>query len=151
MRVLIVGAFGTVTSAIIRKFGKEGARIYALTGGKNSENRYKKVYEQYDFSYDNNCIKEVFESVNPDVTIFTGAFDSNFEWSSGYSEMVKFGAGLYNCLNAFSFLNHGRLYFYHQMRLMALMKVHIKRYYIHKDRLNLEQYVLMPECIRQVH
>ncbi len=49
MRVLIVGAFGTVTSAIIRKFGKEGARIYALTGGKNSENRYKKVYEQYDF------------------------------------------------------------------------------------------------------
>lgn len=34
MRVLIVGAFGTVTSAIIRKFGKEGARIYALTGGK---------------------------------------------------------------------------------------------------------------------
>ena len=51
MRVLIVGAFGTVTSAIIRKFGKEGARIYALTGGKNSENRYKKVYEQYDFSH----------------------------------------------------------------------------------------------------
>ena len=47
-----IGAFGTVTSAIIRKFGKEGARIYALTGGKNSENRYKKVYEQYDFSYD---------------------------------------------------------------------------------------------------
>ncbi len=111
MRVLIVGAFGTVTSAIIRKFGKEGARIYALTGGKNSDNRYKKVYEQYDFSYDNNCIKEVFESVNPDVTIFTGAFDSNFEWSSGYSEMVKFGAGLYNCLNAFSFLNHGRFIF----------------------------------------
>ena len=26
MRVLIVGAFGTVTSAIIRKFGKEGAQ-----------------------------------------------------------------------------------------------------------------------------
>ena len=50
-------------------------------------------------------------SVNPDVTIFTGAFDSNFEWSSGYSEMVKFGAGLYNCLNAFSFLNHGRFIF----------------------------------------
>ena len=84
---MIVGAFGTVTSAVIRKFGKEGARIYALTGGKNSENRYKKVYEQYDFSYDNNCIKEVFESVNPDVTIFTGAFDSNFEckalWRQG--------------------------------------------------------------------
>ena len=56
MRVLIVGAFGTVTSAIIRKFGKEGARIYALTGGKNSDNRYKKVYEQYDFSYDNEVI-----------------------------------------------------------------------------------------------
>ena len=53
----------------------------------------------------------MFESVNPDVTIFTGAFDSNFEWSSGYSEMVKFGAGLYNCLNAFSFLNHGRFIF----------------------------------------
>ena len=42
MRVLIVGAFGTVTSAIIRKFGKEGARIYALTGGKNSRTGTKK-------------------------------------------------------------------------------------------------------------
>ena len=34
MRVLIVGAFGTVTSAIIRKFGKEGARDICTDGSE---------------------------------------------------------------------------------------------------------------------
>ena len=111
MRVLVAGGAGTVTSAIIQKLSKEGARIYALTGGHKPENRYKKVYEQYNFSYENSCIKEIFESVNPDITIFTGAFDSNFRWVSGYSEAVRFGAGLYNCLNAFTLMGHGRFLF----------------------------------------
>lgn len=111
MRVLIAGGADTVTSAIIQKLSKEGARIYALTGGQKPENRYKKVYEQYNFSYENSCIKEIFESVNPDITIFTGAFDSNFRWVSGYSEAVRFGAGLYNCLNAFTLMGHGRFLF----------------------------------------
>lgn len=111
MRVLVAGGAGTVTSAVIQKLSKEGARIYALTGGSNTANRYKKVYEQYNFTYENNCIKEIFESVSPDITIFSGAFDSNFRWESGYSEAVRFGSGLNNCLNAFSLMGRGRFIF----------------------------------------
>ena len=45
MRVSIVGAFGTVTSAIIRKFGKDRCtRMYALTRGKNSEEQVRNKY-----------------------------------------------------------------------------------------------------------
>ena len=93
MRVLIVGAFGTVTSAIIRKFGKEGARIYALTGGKNSDNRYKKVYEQYDFSYDNEVI---CGNTRPKIE---GVFGTSLNWK-GLSFSLNFryqlGADVFN-------------------------------------------------------
>lgn len=108
MKVLIIGGSNTVTNALIHKFSKEGQRIYVLTGGQQYNNKYKKVYEQYHFSYDNNCIKEVFESIRPDVTIFTGAFDNNYNWNNCYRETALYHAGLYNLLTAFSLLHHGR-------------------------------------------
>ena len=108
MKALIIGGYNKVTAAIIQKLSKEGHDIYVLTSSKSDVGVFQNVYEHYVFSYDNDCIKEVFESVNPDVTIFSGAFDSNYVWSNGYSEVVNFGNGLFNCLNAFAFLGHGR-------------------------------------------
>lgn len=108
MKALVIGGYNKVTAAVIQKLSKEGHDIYVLTSSKTDKNRYQNVYEHYIFAYDNDCIKEVFESVNPDVTIFSGAFDSNFDWNNGYSEVVNFGNGLFNCLNAFQFLGHGR-------------------------------------------
>ena len=108
MRAFIIGGYNKVTAAIIQKLSKEGHDIYVLTSSKSDVGVFQNVYEHYVFSYDNDCIKEVFESVNPDVTIFSGSFDSNYVWSNGYSEVVNFGNGLFNCLNAFAFLGHGR-------------------------------------------
>ena len=108
MKAFIIGGYNKVTAAIIQKLSKEGHDIYVLTSSKSDVGVFQNVYEHYVFSYDNDCIKEVFESVNPDVTIFSGAFDSNYVWSNGYSEVVSFGNGLFNCLNAFAFLGHGR-------------------------------------------
>jgi nucleoside-diphosphate-sugar epimerase len=108
MKVLIIGQYNTVIDSIIQKLSKERIKIYVLTGGHDTHNKYRKVYEQYNFSYTNNCIKEVFESVQPDVTIFTGAFDSCYNWEHCYREMANFCAGLYNILTAFSLLHHGR-------------------------------------------
>jgi nucleoside-diphosphate-sugar epimerase len=108
MKALIIGGYNRVTTSIIQKLSKEGCDIYVLTSKKDDKNRFQNVYEHYIFAYENDCIKEVFESVNPDVTVFSGAFDSNYRWSNGYAEVVSFGNGLFNCLNAFMFLGHGR-------------------------------------------
>ncbi len=108
MKALIIGGYNRVTASIIQKLSKEGSDIYVLTSHKDDKNRFQNVYEHYVFAYDNDCIKEVFESVNPDVTVFSGAFDSNFDWNNGYAETVSFGNGLFNCLNAFLFMGHGR-------------------------------------------
>jgi nucleoside-diphosphate-sugar epimerase len=108
MKVLIIGQHNTFIDSLIQKLSKEGAKIYVLTGGHDTHNRYRKVYEQYHFSYTNNCIKEVFESVRPDVTIFTGAFDSYYDWERCYRETSSFCSGLYNILTAFSMMHHGR-------------------------------------------
>lgn len=108
MKTLVIGGYNKVTASIIQKLSKEGCDIYVLTSSKEDKSRFQNVYEHYIFAYDSDCIKEVFESVNPDVTIFTGAFDSNYDWNGGYTEVVNFGNGLFNCLNAFLFLGHGR-------------------------------------------
>ena len=108
MKALIIGGFNRVTASIIQKLSKEGCDIYVLTSSKADKSKFQNVYEHYVFAYDSDCIKEVFESVNPDVTVFTGAFDSNYDWNGGYTEVVNFGNGLFNCLNAFLFLGHGR-------------------------------------------
>lgn len=108
MKVLLIGGGNTVINALIHKFSKEGLKIYVLTGGHQYNNKYKHVYEQYHFSYENNCIKEVFESVRPDITLFTGAFDCNYTWENGFREITAYCCGLYNLLTAFSLLQHGR-------------------------------------------
>ena len=105
MKVFIIGGCNTVVNALLQKFNKEGLKLYVLTGSHQYHNKYKHVYEQYHFSYENNCIKEVFESVRPDVTIFTGAFDSNYHWENGFREITSYCSGLYNILTAYSLLN----------------------------------------------
>ena len=108
MKVFIIGGCNTVGNALLQKFNKEGLKLYVLTGSHQYHNKYKHVYEQYHFSYENNCIKEVFESVRPDVTIFTGAFDSNYHWENGFREITSYCSGLYNILTAYSLLQYGR-------------------------------------------
>lgn len=108
MKVLIIGGANTVTNALIQKFDKEGHCVYVLTGGRQQHNNYKKVYEQYHFSYENSCIKEVFESIHPELTIFMGAFDSNYNWNNCYEEANRYSLGLQNVITAFLAIHNGR-------------------------------------------
>ena len=108
MDVLLIGGAGYAVDSIINKLNKEGHRIYVLTGNKYNVGKYKMVYEKYNFEYDSDCIKEVFDSINPDVTIFIGAFDSNFDWRQARKEAVRYSTGLINTLITFSVMKHGR-------------------------------------------
>ena len=80
MEILLVGGAGSFMEALVGKIKKEGHRIYVLTGAEHPVAEYPHVFEKYNFAYDNDCIKEICESVNPDVVVFMGAYDTNFSF-----------------------------------------------------------------------
>ena len=111
MNVLLIGGPGSLADNLIIKLNKEGHRIYLLTGDRFGKEPYQKVFERYNFTYDNSCLNEIFESVNPELTIFLGAYDTNFRWNNEKTASVKFSSSLMNLLMAYAMLNHGRFIF----------------------------------------
>ena len=111
MNVLLIGGPGNLADNLIIKLNKEGHRIYLLTGDRFGKEPYQKVFERYNFTYDNSCLNEIFESVNPDLTIFLGAYDTNFRWNNEQAASVKFSSSLMNLLMAYAMLAHGRFVF----------------------------------------
>ncbi|MBO6215910.1 MAG: NAD(P)-dependent oxidoreductase, partial [Lachnospiraceae bacterium] len=104
MEIVLTGSYNYVMEALIAKLSKEGNRIYALTGSKYTEEKYPKVFEQYNFPYDNSNMHAIFESINPDVVIFLGAFDDSFHWAMEEKESARYSSGLINVLIACSSL-----------------------------------------------
>ena len=88
MDVLLIGGSSDLMNAVLNKLNKEGHRSYVLTGSRNVRESYKNVYEKYNFPYDCDCLKEIFDSVNPDVIQL---------------------AGLQNVMSTFATMKKGRL------------------------------------------
>lgn len=109
MNILIIGGVGTFVNNLILKLNKEGHRVSVLSGNRYPKEKYQKVFEQYNFTYDSTCISEIFDSVAPEVTIFTGAYDSNFSWVNAESDSVRYTASLANILMGFAMHPGGRL------------------------------------------
>jgi len=108
MNIFLIGGAGSLMDSLIVRFNKEGHKLFILTGKRYNKDRYKKVFEQYDFDYDNENMFQIFESVRPDVTIFLGAHDSNFTWENENIDSVKYSSGLKNIITAYSALRIGR-------------------------------------------
>lgn len=106
MKVLLIGDANRITGAIADKLNKEGHRVFALMSSKRTH--YRHVYEKYIFEYDNTCMKDVFESIMPDLTIFSGAYDDSFDWNGLEDAQVAYTAALGNMLAAYSRLGRGR-------------------------------------------
>lgn len=94
--------------SLVGKIKKEGHRIYVLTGSRDQMVQYPHVFEKYCFSYDSDCIREICESVNPDVVLFLGAYDTNFTVGQNKQNAVAYAAGLLNVLSAFAALGRGK-------------------------------------------
>ena len=75
----------------------------------NEKNKYEKVFERYDFPYEGDYLREIFDSVSPDITVFMGAFDSNYRWQEEGREAVRFASNLMNMLVACSEIKKGRV------------------------------------------
>lgn len=110
MNILLVGGGNQFMNAVINKLNKEGHRTYILTGSKNRDTSYKNAYEKYRFPYDCDCLKEVFDSVDPDVTVFFGAYDSNFNWSGSQAGIGTISGGASKCTDFLCHIEEGTIY-----------------------------------------
>lgn len=108
MDVLLIGKASSFLQLLVNKLDKEGCRIFLLTEETKKVRGYRKVFETYRFAYDSACVADIFESVKPDVVIFTGAFDKSFRWSDARNASVTYASGLMNILMAFSTTGKGR-------------------------------------------
>lgn len=98
MKIFIVGKYNTFINKLIQKFHKENDKIYVLTGEKYHGPKPHRVFEQYIFPYSGDSIIEILDSVQPDVILFTGAYDSNFQWHNVRSESMHYISGLINII-----------------------------------------------------
>jgi len=108
MDILLIGSTGSLMRKMVEKLHKEGHRIFVLTEEGRETFFNRKVFETYRFAYDNACIREVFVSVKPQVTLFLGAFDKTYSWKNGMNTSIKFSSGLLNLLMSFAALRQGR-------------------------------------------
>ncbi len=111
MNILLVGGAGSLINNMIIKLNKEGHRIYLLTGSKNKQIPYQKVFERYCFSYDSPCLNEIFESVRPDITLYMGAYDTNFSWEEEEKDAARYVASLNNLLMAYARKQYGSFFY----------------------------------------
>ncbi len=111
MNILLAGGSCSLINSMILKLRKEGHRVCLLTGDKYRHNKYERVFEKYEFSYDCENLNDILESVNADVTILMGAFDTNYHWDGEERETVPFISHLVNILVSYSMTNKKRLIF----------------------------------------
>ena len=111
MNILLAGGSSSLINSMILKLRKEGHRVCLLTGDKYRHNKYERVFEKYEFSYDCENLNDILKSVNADVTILMGAFDTNYHWDGEERETVPFISHLVNILVSYSMTNKKRLIF----------------------------------------
>ena len=108
MKVLLIGGESGLINKLIVKLRKEKHRLFLVTGQRNKNIYFEKVFERFDFPYDNENMYQIFQSVRPDLTIFMGAQDSNFHWENVRQESVRYNASLTNILMSYAMTGTGR-------------------------------------------
>ncbi len=108
MIVLLIGGSSRFMDSMIDKMNKSGHQVYLFTGRKDKRASYKRVFERYNFAYDTDSIEDIFKSIQPELTIFMGAYDTNFDWNMARQESVRYSTALTNLLSAYSITGKGR-------------------------------------------
>lgn len=108
MDILLVGGSSRFTTLLIEKMNKEGHRVFRLTKEAKTADTTEKVFETYRFEYSDACIRDVIDSIRPNVTIFMGAFDTNYRWDKRQRCATQYTAGVFNVLKAHAAMGIGR-------------------------------------------
>lgn len=123
MDILLIGSTGNLMHKMVEKLHKEGHRVFVLTQEGKDTFFNRRVFETYRFAYDNACIREVFVSVKPAVTIFFGAYDKIYKWTTGMNTSVTYSSGLLNILMSFASLRQGRFIYLSSEEVMEGFEV----------------------------
>ena len=94
MIIFLVGGESRLMDDLITKMEKEGHKTYLLTGKRDRRGKYRRVFERYDFPYDSVSVQEIFSNVNPDLVLFLGAYDTNYDWSDARKESDQYSVGV---------------------------------------------------------
>ena len=122
MNVLLIGDDSMIVDAMIDKFNKDNHRIYWLTGRKEKGISRKHVFEKYQFLYTDGNMKDIIESAAPDVILFMGAYDTNFDWRyNGQAEALRYTTSMVNLLSAYSMYGRGRLSIFLRRKCMTVL------------------------------
>ncbi len=109
MNILLIGDDSRLVNAIIIKLNKSNHRIYWLTGQKKKKIARAHVFETYNFSYTDSNVKDIIESVRPDAVLFTGAYDTGFDWKyNGQAEALRYTTAMVNILSSYSMFSSGK-------------------------------------------
>lgn len=119
MNIFLIGGASPFVNALIDKLNKNGHRVYLLTGKTTGGGNYNRVFERYDFVYESNSVYEVLSGVQPDVVLFLGAYDVNFNWKDARKESVHFTASLMSILSAYASLRKGRFLYLSSQEIFA--------------------------------
>lgn len=95
--VLLVGGLGTLTDTLYQKISRENVRVSVLTSSREPTH----LQHVHRYSYDNDSVREVLDSCNPDTVVFLGAYDPSFIWTDRTEnrEYKDYTAGLTNLLH----------------------------------------------------
>lgn len=70
--------------------------MFVLSGDPITEKKPAAVFQDYRFSYESESVRNVMDSVSPDVVICCGALDAAYKWKGVVSESVAYVASIMN-------------------------------------------------------
>lgn len=113
MNILLIGDDNRLVDALIAKLNKSNHRVYWLTGQKKKKSSGAHVFETYNFSYTDSSVKDIIESVRPDAVLFTGAYDTGFDWKyNGQAEALRYTTAVVNILSSYSMFGSGKFIYF---------------------------------------
>lgn len=109
MNVLLIGGPSQLMDTMVDIINKNGHKSYLLMEGGKYSSAYRHAFEKYSFSYQDESVKDVMQSIDPDVVLFMGAQDTSFAWEEkGSRELSRYTASVANIMSVYASAAKGR-------------------------------------------
>lgn len=109
MNVLLIGGPSQLMDTMVDILNKNGHKSYLLMEGGKYSSAYKHAFEKYSFSYQDESVKDIMQSIEPDAVLFMGAQDTSFAWEEkGGQELCRYTASVANIISLYAAFAKGR-------------------------------------------
>lgn len=109
MNVLLIGGPCQLMDAMVDILNKNGHKSYLLMEGGKHSPAYRHAFEKYSFSYQDESVKDIMQSIEPDAVLFMGAQDTSFAWEEkGSRELLRYTASVANMISSYAAFSKGR-------------------------------------------